>query len=188
MAPGTGWRLMVGRVLGRARTRWASVRVRTTAAAVAVVAVALLIAGAGLVVGLRTLLVREAHAAAVVRSADVVRTLESGGDPVADLGGLLAYWPRVGDVADWTFPVLPLSGFAAPAELAEAYAAVTGRDLTALPVWHALALWKIAIICEGVRRRALEDERNAARTGIPPASAVEDLVDEANHVLFGVGL
>ena len=110
------------------------------------------------------------------------------GDPVADLGGLLAYWPRVGDVAEWTFPVRPLSGFAAPAELAELYAAVTGRDLTALPFWHALALWKIAFICEGVRRRALEDERNAARTGVPAARAVEELIDEANHVLFGAGL
>ena len=65
---------------------------------------------------------------------------------------------------------------------------MTGRDLAALPFWHALALWKIAIICEGVRRRALEDERNAARTGIPPARAVEDLIDEANAVLFGAGL
>jgi aminoglycoside phosphotransferase (APT) family kinase protein len=110
------------------------------------------------------------------------------GEPVADLGGLLAYWPRVGDVAEWTFPVRPLPGFAAPAELAELYAAVTGRDLNALPFWHALGLWKVAIICEGVRRRALEDARNAARTGIPPASAVEDLIDEANHVLFGAGL
>jgi aminoglycoside phosphotransferase (APT) family kinase protein len=37
------------------------------------------------------------------------------------------------------------------------YAAATGRDLTALPFWHALGLWKIAIICEGVGRRALDD-------------------------------
>jgi aminoglycoside phosphotransferase (APT) family kinase protein len=110
------------------------------------------------------------------------------GDPVADLGGLLAYWPRVGDVTEWMFPARPLPGFAAPAELAEQYAAVTGRDLTALAFWHALALWKIAIICEGVRRRALEDERNAARTGIPAARAVEDLVSQAQDVLFGAGL
>ena len=59
--------------------------------------------------------------------------------------------------------------------MVQLYAAQTGRDLAALPFWHALGLWKIAIICEGVRRRALEDERNAARTGIPPARAVEDL-------------
>jgi aminoglycoside phosphotransferase (APT) family kinase protein len=92
------------------------------------------------------------------------------GDPLADLGGLLAYWPQ------------------ARAELVPAYGAVTGRDLTPLPFWHALGLWKIAVISEGVRRRALEDERNAARTGIPAAEAVEDLVDHAHTILLEVGL
>jgi aminoglycoside phosphotransferase (APT) family kinase protein len=110
------------------------------------------------------------------------------GDPLADLGGLLAYWPQVGDGADWVWPARPLPGFASQVELAESYAAATGRDTSALPFWHALGLWKIAIICEGVRRRALEDERNAARTGIPPARAVRDLVDEAHAVLYGAGL
>ena len=80
------------------------------------------------------------------------------------------------------------AGFASPAQLAELYAAQTGRDLAALPFWHALGLWKVAIICEGVRRRALEDERNAARTGIPAERAVEDLLARAEAVLFGAGL
>ena len=110
------------------------------------------------------------------------------GDPLADLGGLLAYWPQVGDAADWVFPARRLPGFPPQAELAEAYAAQTGRDVSALPFWHALGLWKIAIICEGVRRRALEDERNAARTATPAARAVDDLVDEAHAVLYGAGL
>jgi aminoglycoside phosphotransferase (APT) family kinase protein len=90
------------------------------------------------------------------------------GEPLADLGGLLAYWPHH--------------------SLADLYAAHTGRDLGALPFWHALGLWKVAIICEGVRRRALDDERNAARTGIPAAHVVDDLVDEAHAVLFEAGL
>ena len=51
-----------------------------------------------------------------------------------------------------------------------------------------LALWKIAIIVEGVRRRALDDERNAARTGIPATQVVEDLILQAQHVLFEAGL
>jgi aminoglycoside phosphotransferase (APT) family kinase protein len=110
------------------------------------------------------------------------------GDPLADLGGLLAYWPQAGDAAERIFPAPRLSGFPSRAELAEAYAAETGRDLTALPFWHALALWKIAIICEGVRRRALDDERNAARTGIPAPRIVEDLVTQAQSVAFAAGL
>jgi len=110
------------------------------------------------------------------------------GDPLADLGGLLAYWPQVGDVADWAFPARRLGGFWSQRELADAYARRTGRDVTALPFWHALGLWKIAITCEGVRRRALEDERNAARARIPPARAVDELVEEGHAVLFEGGL
>jgi aminoglycoside phosphotransferase (APT) family kinase protein len=110
------------------------------------------------------------------------------GDPLADLGGLLAYWPQATDAAHWLFPGPSLPGFASRDELAAAYARRTGRDLSALPFWHALGLWKVAIICEGVRHRALADDRNAARTGVPSARAVQDLVDEANDVLFGAGL
>jgi aminoglycoside phosphotransferase (APT) family kinase protein len=110
------------------------------------------------------------------------------GDPLADLGGLLAYWPQPGDVADAVFPAPLLPGLPSRAKLADTYAAATGRDLTALPFWHALGLWKIAIICEGVRRRALDDERNAARTGIPAARVVEGLITQAQHVLFEAGL
>ncbi len=110
------------------------------------------------------------------------------GDPLADLGGLLAYWPQAGDAAEGVFPAPRLPGFPSRTELAEVYAAETGRDLAALPFWHALGLWKIAIICEGVRRRALDDERNAARTGIPPAQIVEDLLTQVHHTLFEAGL
>jgi aminoglycoside phosphotransferase (APT) family kinase protein len=94
------------------------------------------------------------------------------GDPIADVGTLLAYW---GD-SDGA------------AELVEAYAHETGRALTSLPYWHALALWKIAIICEGVRRRALEHDQNAAPTGTPPAQMVEELVARAWLVVEEAGL
>jgi hypothetical protein len=39
-----------------------------------------------------------------------------------------------------------------------------------------------------VRRRALDDERNAARTGIPAPRIVEDLVTQAQSVAFAAGL
>ena len=110
------------------------------------------------------------------------------GDPLADLGGLLAYWPQAGDATDGPFPASRLPGFPSRGELAEAYAIETGRNLIALPFWHALALWKIAIITEGVRRRALDDERNAARTGIPTPQMVEELATQAQRVAFAAGL
>ena len=103
------------------------------------------------------------------------------GDPLADLGGLLAYWPQDGDAAAGRSRRAP-AGFP-PLRARRAYAAQTGRDLAALPFWHALGLWKMAIICEGVRRRAIEDERNAARTGIPPAHVVDELIARAEAIL-----
>jgi aminoglycoside phosphotransferase (APT) family kinase protein len=94
------------------------------------------------------------------------------GDPIADVGTLLAYWGPGGGVAG----------------IAEAYAAVSGRDLASLPFWHALALWKIAIICEGVRRRALEHDQNASPAGAPPAQMVEQLVERAWLAVEEAGL
>ena len=97
-------------------------------------------------------------------------------------------WPQPGDAVEGVFPAPRLPGFPSRTELAEIYATETGRDLAALPFWHALGLWKIAIICEGVRRRALEDERNTARTGIPAPQIVDALVRQAQLVAFEVGL
>jgi aminoglycoside phosphotransferase (APT) family kinase protein len=94
------------------------------------------------------------------------------GDPIADLGTLLAYWDQGDDAAG----------------IPEAYAAVSGRDLASLPYWHALALWKIAIICEGVRRRVLGHDQNASPGGAPPAQMVEQLVERAWLVVEEVGL
>jgi aminoglycoside phosphotransferase (APT) family kinase protein len=94
------------------------------------------------------------------------------GDPVADVGTLIAYWPDADGVA----------------ALADAYAAATGRDLTSLPYWHALALWKIAIIGEGVRRRALEHATNAPAAGTVSAQFVEDMIGRAVRVAEEAGL
>jgi aminoglycoside phosphotransferase (APT) family kinase protein len=94
------------------------------------------------------------------------------GDPIADLGTVLAYWGESDGAA----------------VLAEAYAQETGRDLASLPYWHALALWKIAIICEGVRRRALGHDQNAPPGGPPPAQMVEQLVERAWLVVEEAGL
>ena len=110
------------------------------------------------------------------------------GDPLADLGGLLAYWPQPGDTTMGPFRASLLPGFPSRAELARTYADETGRDLIALSFWHVLGLWKIAIIGEGVRLGALDDDRNAARTGIPSTDSLDDIVAQAQHVLFEAGL
>lgn len=101
------------------------------------------------------------------------------GDPLADLGSTLAYWPEAGDPPIGLFGATRLPGFATRAEIAEAYAAASGRDLADLPFWEVLGMWKIAIIVEGVRRRSSDEPGNAAEGGPPPAHLVDGLVARA---------
>lgn len=105
------------------------------------------------------------------------------GDPLADLGTVLAYWPQPGDPPTMRFDASMVEGFATREELVERYAEVTGRDLTHVPFWHGLGLWKLAIILEGVRRRQLDDPRNLTAMGRIPAEAVDELVACAHVVL-----
>lgn len=109
------------------------------------------------------------------------------GDPLADVGALMAYWPRPGDVGAGPFVSSRLPGFPDREELAAIYAAETRRDLSALPFWYVLALWKIAVIGEGVRKRAL-DRGGVAGTGILATDFVSGLLAQAQHVADGAGL
>jgi len=114
--------------------------------------------------------------------------LSTLGDPLADLGGLLAYWPETGDHATAS-PVPALPGFPSRAEIAATYAEASGRDIhETLGFWHALGLWKVAVIIEGVRRRALDDPRNASAVGVPPQMLVDGLVREARRVALAAGI
>lgn len=101
------------------------------------------------------------------------------GDPLADLGSTLAYWPEAGEEPIGLFGASRLPGFATRAEIAEAYAKATGADLAALPFWEVLGLWKIAVIAEGVRRRAIDEPANQAEGGPPAAELIDGLVDRA---------
>jgi aminoglycoside phosphotransferase (APT) family kinase protein len=104
------------------------------------------------------------------------------GDPLADVGGMLAYWPEQRDEESHAPMVSALRGFPTREELLGTYAAETGRDVSAVGFWFALALWKIAIIIEGVRQRALDDGRNGASASAPPAALVDSLLRRAAAV------
>ncbi|MFZ4719128.1 MAG: phosphotransferase family protein [Ilumatobacteraceae bacterium] len=78
------------------------------------------------------------------------------GDPMADLGLLQVYWTGPDDGASaWTGSACSAPGFMNRAELAERYAAVSGRDISQLPFYVAFAYWKLACILEGVYARYL---------------------------------
>jgi aminoglycoside phosphotransferase (APT) family kinase protein len=80
------------------------------------------------------------------------------GDPLFDVGYFLASWPEKGEpltpTAELGAAVLEL-GYPNRAELAERYAAQTGRDLTDLRWYMTLALWKLAVLYEYSHRRTV---------------------------------
>lgn len=110
------------------------------------------------------------------------------GDPLADIGALLAYWPEAGDAVAGPFMASTLPGFPTRAELTADYAAKTGRDVAAVGFWQVLALWKLSIIAEGVMRRAESDSRNRAGAGSPTTSLIDDIVARALSTADEIGI
>jgi aminoglycoside phosphotransferase (APT) family kinase protein len=83
--------------------------------------------------------------------------LSTIGDPLADLGYLLALWvepgsPSLGDFEQGGLTRRP--GFASRADLLARYRARTGADVAQVGWYEVLALWKLAVIMEGNLRRA----------------------------------
>ena len=76
------------------------------------------------------------------------------GDPLADVGLLMVYWTEPSDVVS-ALLVNPTAepGFPTRKEIADRYAAVSGRDLGQLDYYVALGTWKVAVILEGVYNR-----------------------------------
>jgi aminoglycoside phosphotransferase (APT) family kinase protein len=92
------------------------------------------------------------------------------GDPLLDIGHLLARWTEPGEEpATGVWDIEVRDGLPTRAELAARYAERTGADLSALPYYQALALFKLAIILEG----------SVARLGAARAAMVDRLVHYA---------
>jgi len=77
------------------------------------------------------------------------------GDPLLDLGWLLATWPDTSDRSSaGTVAVQPWEGFPSADELIAHYARQTTRDLSGLHWYSVLACYKLGIILEGTYARA----------------------------------
>ena len=106
--------------------------------------------------------------------------LSTLGDPLADVGTFLMYWREEGDeVAPLGQPATTLPGFATRAELAEAYARASGRDLADLDFWRALATWKLAVILQGVYCRWRDGQASYPGIGPETEELVARLAEEA---------
>ena len=80
--------------------------------------------------------------------------LSTIGDPLLDLGWLLATWPGDEGPGMGSIAVQPWDGFPTADELVARYAERTGRDLASVPWYGVLACYKLGIILEGTHARA----------------------------------
>ena len=108
------------------------------------------------------------------------------GDPLADVGTLLAYWAEDGDAQGQASPspavvtmaqsaATGLPGFPTRREIADRYAASSGRDLANIGFYMAFAYWKLACILEGVFVRYAA---NAMGTGASDADVLGPGVED----------
>lgn len=81
------------------------------------------------------------------------------GDPLSDVGLLLAYWDGLGTMDNPVAQAIgPHAGFPPGSALVAAYAARSGRDLSALDWYVAFGFFKIAVILEGIHYRFLHGQ------------------------------
>jgi aminoglycoside phosphotransferase (APT) family kinase protein len=80
------------------------------------------------------------------------------GDPLLDIGHLLARWVEPGEEGPLgDQPTLQLKGNPTRAEMADRYQRGTGRDLAALAYYEVLSLYKLGVILEGNHARAVKE-------------------------------
>ncbi len=99
------------------------------------------------------------------------------GDPLSDVGALLAYWCRPDDPEHFrAMSMMPLDErFPTRAELIELYAARSGRDLSHVRFYHALSLYRVTVIIAQIYIRYVrgqtQDQRFAGFGPRIPAAA-----------------
>jgi aminoglycoside phosphotransferase (APT) family kinase protein len=83
------------------------------------------------------------------------------GDPLADLGLLLVYWPEPSNNPEIDGPLASIAaraipGFPSREEVAIRYATKSGRDVSTVPFYVAFGFFKLAVILEGIHARYLQ--------------------------------
>ncbi|MFZ5814212.1 MAG: phosphotransferase family protein, partial [Bacillota bacterium] len=86
------------------------------------------------------------------------------GDPLTDVGALLAYWLEPGEELEGTLAsVTTLPGFMRREELLEVYARKSGRDLSGIGFYLAFSYFKVAVIVQQIYYRWLKGQTRDPR-------------------------
>jgi aminoglycoside phosphotransferase (APT) family kinase protein len=86
------------------------------------------------------------------------------GDPLVDLGILLAYWAaNAASRHDALTTVTTLPGWLTSRELVERYAERSGRDLSTLKFFEVFALFKVAVVIQQIYYRFVNGQTSDAR-------------------------
>jgi aminoglycoside phosphotransferase (APT) family kinase protein len=84
--------------------------------------------------------------------------LTSLGDPLLDLGWVLASWWEPGDPEGKQPLLQPWEDFLPRAELVSLYGQLSGRDMSEMPWFFALSCYKLACLLEGTYARSLQGQ------------------------------
>jgi aminoglycoside phosphotransferase (APT) family kinase protein len=110
------------------------------------------------------------------------------GDPLADLGAMLAYWSEAGDAevlqrARIVPPVTGADGFPTRAEIIERYAGRAGIDPSGVAWYQAFAYFKLAVVCQGIAARAAGGAMVGSGFENDAEELVAPLVEAGRHLL-----
>jgi aminoglycoside phosphotransferase (APT) family kinase protein len=116
------------------------------------------------------------------------------GDPLTDLGWLLSFWGPTGDAQGEKDEAGPIgsnyitqqAGFLSREEMAARYEQQTGRSMEHFPFYHCLAVWKYAVILEGLYRLYLEGSAANPKTA-EFEWKVPQLVKRAQRIMAEAG-
>jgi aminoglycoside phosphotransferase (APT) family kinase protein len=112
--------------------------------------------------------------------------LSTLGDPLADVSYLLRSWATPDEAAGGEGPPAAAPGFPTVDELAERYAAGSGRSLDHLRYWTALNAWRSAAIAEGVYRRYVDGNMGEAPPDVAKYARLVEIT--AHQGLLAAGL
>ena len=112
------------------------------------------------------------------------------GDPLADLGLALVYWAEQGDQDSAELSVAATvtagPGFLTRTQVADRYAAATGRDVSGLGYYMAFGCFKLAVVLEGIHARFLQ-HKTVGEGFEREGAAVPSLIQRAHRLLDAAG-